>query len=586
MSAFERASLHITILVVLGLGVLLVLGSAGVFAYGQETPGADRARAIHLLQRATYGPRAESIDAVLSIGIDDWLDRQLRPERIDDSEVERLLTAAPAASMTLAELLRQYPPGQVLQPIRELVGGDSLPADERRALRRELGEHSMRNILADLTTARLTRAVYSERQLEEMMTAFWFDHFNVFWGKGATRSLVPDYEDNAIRPHVFGKFEDMVLATAQHPAMLFYLDNFQSMAPVTQRATRPTPEQQSRRQGGLNENYARELMELHTLGVNGGYTQEDVVDVARILTGWSFGGAGNRMDTRQARASYEDGRLVLPEVDYAEAYRFRFRSPLHDAGEKTVMGHYFAPGGGQQEGVELIRMLARHPSTARHIATQLATRFVADEPPEALVDHLAEVFLATSGDLREVTRALFTSDAFYHADIAGNRVKSPLLLVASTLRLTHARMVDVRVLMEPLRSLGEAPYLAEPPTGYPETSAQWASSGAMLSRMNFATSYVTGALRGVAPDGDRLRVEIRERDGGGLTNVANVASLASPTSLASLTNLAAVLLPGTDASELIAIIQDDLEANPPEDTSQGSTRALSLILGSPEFQRH
>ena len=203
-------------------------------------------------------------------------------------------------------------------------------------------------------------------------------------------------------------------------------------------------------------------MELHTLGVDGGYTQADVVDVARILTGWTFQQAGNRMDMRQARASYEDGRLVLPDIDYQEAYRFRFRSELHDSGENTVMAHVFDAGGGHEEGVELIRMLARHPSTARHVATQLATRFVADEPPTALVDHLADVFLATGGDLREVTRALFTADEFYGTAVVGNRVKSPFLLVASTLRMTHGRMPNARVLVEPLRSLGEAPYLAEP----------------------------------------------------------------------------------------------------------------------------
>ncbi len=584
MSALARASLYIAVLLLPGL-------ARAPLAYAQEAEGADRARAVHLLQRATYGPRPQDIDAVLSAGITDWLDRQLHPERIDDSELEPLLTGAPVASMSLAELLKQYPPGRVLQPLRELVQDDSLSRGERRRLRRELGEHSPRRILADLATARLTRAVHSERQLQEMMTAFWFDHFNVFWGKGATRWLVPDYEQHAIRPHVLGRFEDMVLATAQHPAMLFYLDNFQSVAPDSSLQARERREVMARRMGrmpargrermrqrmeeerrrprpGLNENYARELLELHTLGVDGGYTQADVIDVARILTGWTFLQAGNRMDMRQARASYEDGRLVLPDLDYGEAYRFRFRSELHDSGEKTVMGHVFEAGGGQEEGVELIRMLARHPSTARHVATQLVTRFVADEPPTALVDHLADVFLDTDGDLREVTRALFTADEFYDPSVVANRVKSPFLLVTSTLRMTRGHMPNARVLVEPLRSLGEAPYLAEPPTGYPETSAQWASSGAMLTRMNFATSYVTGELRGVGPDGDRLFGEIRKRGGDGLPGLVDA------------------LLPGTDSSELMAVIQEDLQANPPEEENQGGVRALSLILGSPEFQRH
>ena len=584
MSALARATLYIVVL------LLSSLANAPL-SYTQEAEATDRDRAIHLLQRATYGPRPQDIDAVLSVGIADWLDQQLHPVRIADSALEPLLARVPVASMSLAELLGQYPPSRVLQSVRELVQGNSLPENETRRLRRELGEHSPRRILDGLATARITRAVHSERQLQEMMTAFWFDHFNVFWGKNATRSLVPDYERNAIRPHVFGKFEDMVLATAQHPAMLFYLDNFQSVAPdsslqarerrdaIAQRTrrmparargriTQRMEQQQRRRRPGLNENYARELMELHTLGVDGGYTQADVINVARILTGWTFGESGSRMQMRQARASYEDGRLVLPDIDYDEAYQFRFRSELHDAGGKTVMGHVFEAGGGQEEGVELIRMLAHHPSTARHVATQLATRFVADNPSTTLVDHLAEVFLATEGDLREVTRALFTSDEFDDPAVVANRVKSPFLLVTSTLRMTHGRTANARVLIQPLRSLGEAPYLAEPPTGYPETSAQWASGGAMLTRMNFAISYATGQLRGVRPDGNLLFGGIRNRGGDVLPGLMDA------------------LLPGTDPSELMAVIQEDFRANPPDEEREGRVRTLSLILGSPQFQRH
>ena len=306
MSALARATLYMVVLFLSGL-------AKAPQAYAQEAEATDRDRAIHLLQRATYGPRPQDVDAVFSAGIADWLDRQLHPERIDDPALETRLAQIPVASMSLTELLGQYPPSQVLSSVRELVQGNSLPESETRRLRRELGEHSPRRILDGLATARITRAVHSGRQLQEMMTTFWYDHFNVFWGKDATRSLVPDYERNAIRLHVFGKFEDMVLATAQHPAMLFYLDNFQSAAPDSSlqarerrdviaqrmrrmpararaRATqRMEEDQQRRRRPGLNENYARELMELHTVGVDGGYTQADVIDVARILTGWTFG---------------------------------------------------------------------------------------------------------------------------------------------------------------------------------------------------------------------------------------------------------------------------------------------------------
>ena len=583
MSALTRATLYTIVLSISGLVKSPV-------AYTQETQATDRDRAIHLLQRATYGPRPADIDVVLSDGISDWLDRQLHPERIDNAALETLLDGVPVASMSLNELAGQYPPNQVLQSVRQLSQSNSLEESDQRRLRRELGEHSPRRILDGLATTRITNAVHSERQIEEMMTAFWYDHFNVFWGKDATRLLVPGYERNAIRPHVFGKFEDMVLATAQHPAMLFYLDNFQSAAPdsslrarerrdANARRMRRMPaqtraqatqrmEERRRPRPGLNENYARELLELHTLGVDGGYTQADVIDVARILTGWTFGEQGSRMQMRQNQASYEDGRLILPDIDYEEAYRFRFRPEFHDTGEKTVMGRVFEAGGGHEEGVELIRMLAHHPSTARHIATQLATRFVADKPPLALVDHLAAVFLATSGDLREMTRALFTSDEFYDPAVVGNRVKSPFLLVTSTLRMTYGRTANSRVLMETLRSLGEAPYLAEPPTGYEETSAQWASSGAMLTRMNFATSYVTGELRGVRPDRNRIFGEIRRQ---GDDSVAVLLD---------------ALLPGTDTTELMAVIEEELQTTPPESDRESRLRVLGLILGSPEFQSH
>ena len=583
MSALTRATLYTIVLSISGLVKAPV-------AYTQETQATDRDRAIHLLQRATYGPRPADIDVVLSDGISDWLDRQLHPERIDNAALETLLDGVPVASMSLNELAGQYPPNQVLQSVRQLSQSNSLEESDQRRLRRELGEHSPRRILDGLATTRITNAVHSERQIEEMMTAFWYDHFNVFWGKDATRLLVPGYERNAIRPHVFGKFEDMVLATAQHPAMLFYLDNFQSAAPdsslrarerrdANARRMRRMPaqtraqatqrmEERRRPRPGLNENYARELLELHTLGVDGGYTQADVIDVARILTGWTFGEQRSRMQMRQTQASYEDGRLVLPDTDYEEVYRFRFRPEFHDTGEKTVMGRVFEAGGGHEEGVELIRMLAHHPSTARHIATQLATRFVADKPPLALVDHLAAVFLATSGDLREMTRALFTSDEFYDPAVVGKRVKSPFLLVTSTLRMTYGRTANSRVLMETLRSLGEAPYLAEPPTGYEETSAQWASGGAMLTRMNFATSYVTGELRGVRPDRNRIFGEIRRR---GEDSVAVLLD---------------ALLPGTDTTELMAVIEEELQTTPPESDRESRLRVLGLILGSPEFQSH
>lgn len=548
---------------------------------GQEALS-SRDSVIHLLQRATYGPRPGDILRVEALGIQAWLDEQMRPGSIESPGLRARLEAFPAASMEIDELLAEYPPGQILQPVREMVADGSLSQEERRAVQRQLAERGPGRILGDLVSSRLTRAVYGERQLEEMMNAFWFDHFNVFFGKGAVRWLVGDYERSAIRPHVFGKFEDMVLATARHPAMLFYLDNFRSVAPDSSltaqqrrrtmarrgRRAQPRPEEARRRRAGLNENYARELMELHTLGVDGGYTQDDIVAVARILTGWTF--QPFRRDRMMAgmQATLENGIVLVPTANYEGVYRFRFRPELHDAGEKTVMGHRFRRENGEEEGVELIRMLARHPSTGRHIATQLATRFVSDDPPKALVDRLANVFMESDGDLAAVTRALFTSPEFYSPDVVGSRTKSPFTLVASTLRLTEARVSNPRVLVTQLRTLGEAPYLAEPPTGYEESSENWASSGSMLNRMNFAAAIASGSIRGVRLDGRALLERVRNLDDDRLEGMARL------------------LLPAGDSCELLGLIRDDLEADPAPGERAAAVRELSLILGSPEFQRH
>jgi uncharacterized protein (DUF1800 family) len=555
------------------------------------------------------------------MGVEAWLEEQLRPEQIDDPIESRVAQRYPSVEMGLDELFSTYPPPQQLQALRvRLQDSTSLRDEERRRLRRELTEKAPGRVLGEMTAAKLTRAAFSERQLEQVMTDFWFDHFNVFWGKGASRWLVADYERSAIRPHVFGSFEDMLVATASHPAMLFYLDNWRSMAPDTaairERVTRaqqemsrrsrsgsaPRPQRTRGRDGrggigvtfpirpngnpqrgrpfggrgsmdqsalnerlarlpGLNENYARELLELHTLGVDGGYTQDDVVDVARAFTGWTLqmprNGRGAR--DRQGGGAGREQR----DGDYG----FVYRSEVHDKGEKTILGRRFQ-GGGQDEGRQVLEMLATHPSTARHIATQMVTRFVADDPPEALVEHLTQVFLDTGGDLREVTRSLFTAHEFYAPEHMGSRIKSPVILAASALRATGAEILNPRSLIETLRSLEQAPYLAEAPTGYDEASGGWVSGGAMLNRMNFSTALASGSLRGVRPDGASLLA---------------AAGAVGPTAL---DGLAAVMLPGTDTTELLAVIREDLERDPPGSDRQAAMRALGLILGSPEFQTH
>ena len=581
-----------------GLALLLLQVSLVSPVRGQTAgPAArDRARAVHLLSRATYGVRPEDLTALLDTGIEAWLDRQLDPSGIDDSAMRVRLEAYPAAEMTIAELYEAYPPPQVVRA--RLGSPDSVSREEMRRIRRELGIQSPNRILFDLGAAKLHRAVYSERQLEEVMTDFWFNHFNVFFAKGPDRWLVGDYEREAIRRHVFGEFEDMLVATASHPAMLVYLDNWQSQVPDSlnprgrhvvrnrSRFRKMTPRQrqvvlrmrglsddqiarveqgmrrQAGREPGLNENYARELLELHTLGVDGGYSQEDVVAVARAFTGWTIqlpGRDGGR--DRRARSRMSDAS--------ASAGRFVFRDEWHDPGEKVVLGRKLPSGRGMEDGLDVLSMLATHPATAEHISRKLVEAFVSDEPSDEFVDELATVFLATRGDLREVTRTLFTSRHFYDPDNLGAKLKSPFELVASALRVTDAEFEASRGLSEQLRALDQVPYMSSPPTGYPAASEEWASGAALLQRMNLGLALAAGHVRNV-----RIPRELS----------------AQP-----VEEMLANILPGVDTSELGATIATEMESGfagldgtLAELRRQAGPRelALGLALGSPEFQRH
>ncbi len=312
-----------------------------------------------------------------------------------------------------------------------------------------------------LAEERLIRAAYSERQLEEVLVDFWFNHFNVFAGKGRTAVYLPEYERDAIRPHVFGRFRDLLEATAKSPAMLFYLDNWMSVDP--QAADRRVNANGKRR--GLNENYARELLELHTLGVDGGYTQKDVNEVARALTGWT---------------------MSLPDRTNPGDEDFRFAPMFHDRGTKVVLGHTIKSGGGIEDGERVLDILASHPSTARFIATKLARRFISDNPPASLVTRAAARFRETDGNLREVVRAIVTSPEFFAADARQAKVKTPFEFVVSAVRATETEMTGARPLLKALRDLGMPLYGCQPPTGYDDTAETWISSGALVTRINVA----------------------------------------------------------------------------------------------------
>ena len=327
----------------------------------------------------------------------------------------------------------------------------------------------------ELVDGRLYRALYSNRQLEEVLVDFWLNHFNVFNGKGPARMLLTSYERDAIRPHVLGRFRDMLLATARHPAMLHYLDNWQSQAV---RDDLPPPPNNARRPG-LNENYGRELMELHTLGVDGGYTQDDVMAVARAFTGWTI---------------YDVNRIA----------EFQFNPAFHDRKEKKVLGHSIPAGGGEQDGVQVIDILARHPSTARFISKKLAQRFVADDPPRSLVDRMTATFTATSGDLRAVVETMLTSREFLSEGAWQAKLKSPFEMVVSAVRALGAEVTDPTALAQKIAELGQPLYGKAEPTGYSTTADAWANSAGFLGRMNFAGALAAGQIDGVKVDTARL----------------------------------------------------------------------------------
>jgi uncharacterized protein (DUF1800 family) len=354
----------------------------------------------------------------------------------------------------------------------------------------------------DLKEARVFRAIYSNRQLEEVLVDFWFNHFNFDATKNVAtfgntpnlgHLLIGSYERDAIRPHVLGHFKDLLLATARHPAMLYYLDNWESMAPGSFEVGPFAPVRGTvngvpnsilplfgRQQAhGLNENYGREVMELHTLGVKGGYTQDDVIAVARCFTGWTVRSPEN------------------PE--------FVFAPFMHDFGEKTVLGHKIAAGGGEQDGLQVIDILAHHPSTAKFISRELARHFVADDPPQALVDRMAQTFTGTDGDLRAVLETMFKSTEFFSEGAWEARIKSPLEMVVSTVRAMGGEVTDAWTLVQKIAEMGEPLYSKLEPTGYPDTGETWLSTAGIMARINFPTALASGQVPGVSPDASRWK---------------------------------------------------------------------------------
>jgi len=485
---------------------IVIVAVSAVLFLAAAPPQTDDATIAHVLNRLGYGARPGDIEKVRQAGVINYIEQQLHPERIADSALEARLEPFTTLQISQSALAREYfmPAQQAKRQQKRAQtqnDNDNDPATEgaKPVQRMQLSPALMkaRQVMVELNEQKLLRATYSERQLQEVLTDFWFNHFNVYAAKGADRQFLTAYERDVIRPNVLGSFDTLLGAVAHSPAMLFYLDNWMSTDPnglhltgrdeMRQRnrtrmlgVRRPdlaeqVQQQQKNRPTGLNENYGRELMELHTLGVDGGYTQQDVVEVARAFTGWT---------------------IDRPRL----GGEFKFDPRMHDPGEKHVLGHTIKAGGGESDGEQVLRILASHPSTAKFIATKLARRFVGDEPPPALVNRAAKRFLDTKGDLREVVRTIVESPEFFAPEAQRAKVKTPLEFVVSALRASSADVRSGIGLIRALQQLGMPLYQAQPPTGYAESTDTWMNAGGLVNRMNFAVALADNHVPGVRVD--------------------------------------------------------------------------------------
>ena len=503
------------------LTAVLCSAALGVCALGSPSArtSADSDEAIvHVLNRVAFGPTPADMQHVRATGIARYLDEQLHPERLSDPGMDARLAGLETLHLSSREIAERFEIPQLMARRAKKEDQNNPPAPEQ--------QRQANQVVIELSEQKLLRAAYSERQLQEVLVDFWFNHFNVDARKGPARFMLTGYERDTIRPHVLGKFRDLLEATAKSPAMLFYLDNWMSADPNGPHPEAGRPGPRFRRPGaepkGLNENYGRELMELHTVGVDGGYTQKDVTEVARALTGWTI----------------QNPRL-------GGGYRFDAR--LHDPGQKVVLGHVIKAGGGEHDGEQVLDILARQPATARFIATALVRRFVSDTPPPALVDRVADKFTRTDGDLREVTRAILTSPEFFGPAAYGAKTKTPLEFIVSSIRATGATMERAAPLVREMRELGMPLYFCQPPTGYKDTADAWVNTGALVGRMNFALDLANGKVGRITVSGQDALAE------GGLT---------------------ALLGRGLSESTQSTI-----------ERAASAPQKIALVLGSPEFQR-
>ena len=558
--------------------LLASIAAAQPLVRASKTPRlTDEQRIVHVLNRLGFGARPGDVQRVKSMGLENYINQQLAPEKINDAVADNKVKDLNTLTMSTAELYEKYPqPGQIRRQLqnRGVLPKDSAEAQDNQKNPRETPEYRQaiqdyykenglelpQRIMAELHASRILRAVYSERQLQEVMVDFWTNHFNVFAGKGADRWLLPGYDRETIRPHAMGKFSALLEATAQSPAMLFYLDNFQSVSPNANQGRRggllqqlrpqqqQQPPQPQRQRRGINENYARELMELHTLGVDGGYTQKDVQEVARCFTGWTI---------FLPRGGAAAVNAMMGEAGRRNAGTFFFNARVHDDGEKTVLGHKIPSGGGIKDGLTVLDILAHHPSTAKFIATKLVRHFVSDTPPQSLVDRVAATFTKSDGDIRETLKAIFFSKEFNSTEAYRVKIKRPFELVISAIRTLGADTNGGPGTHRWIERMGEPLYGFQTPNGYSDAAESWVNTGGLLERMNFGLALANNRVQGTT------------------VSLANTNGAQAKV----MDEYLKTLLAGDISAATRAALLKQLEPSDP------ATKVVGLILGTPEFQR-
>lgn len=501
------------------------------FAYKQAGL-TDKEAAAHLLNRFTYGPGAGDIEEVVRAGLENWFEQQLDAKH-PDLALKKKLSGYDAINLSNEQVVNQYPAGGQLRRMAEKEGvitrdtsleSRKLYRSQIQAYMKQKGYRPQQELFRQFISQKILRATYTENQLQELLTDFWFNHFNVSLNKNQCAEFVPAYERDVIRPNVLGKFGVLLLATAKSPAMLTYLDNSSSVGTsqdmpgmgnelarkrmaalfkaknvdTVKRAQVLKALQKPKTVRGLNENYAREVMELHTLGVDGGYSQNDVTEAARILTGWTLSpsmrkGYGLQMKQIVTKA----GKANLANKGMVHEGDFFFAASRHDTKEKIVLGRKFPAGGGYEEGVELLNMLAHHPSTAKFISKKLAVRFVSDNPPQRLIDKMAKTFIDTDGDIRKVLISMVASPEFWSKEALREKTKSPFELAISAVRSLNAEVTQPFPLYTWITKMGQKMYYYQAPTGFPDRGQYWINTGSLLNRMNFGLALASQRVPGV-----------------------------------------------------------------------------------------